>query len=543
MAVALAALTAAGLALRAIGLDARGLWLDEAITVRHANRPLLDVLSRLASGVHPPLYHVLMHYWISAFGLSEVALRSFSVLVGVLAIPAAFWAGSRVYDRRTGIVAAGLVAFSPFLIWYSQEARMYGLLFLAALLSTAFLTLALRENRPHLWWGYFAATFVGLFTHYFFLFLFVGHVAYYLLGELPRSERLQRLEGSARASLRRPWRLFADVATLGPWLAANAALVVAMAVWLGNSVFVQVAGDQNALLGSVAGSGLGYGQEAPHFAVRFNDVVLVVAQMLTGFHSAKAMGAMVAMWPLVIYAIMLLIRFVKPATARTQLLVVSSVGILAMLAIGQWQGQILAVRYFIAVAAPAILLGARVLAKLGRRERTAVVAVVLALSVSAWTDQSFNPHNAMRYDNRPALQTVLREHRVDDAVLYVPFYLDPLASYYLPPSIKATGLPQQDVRGRLRGSPNQIGQDLDRLVGPSRRVWLVLSFQNIGQLQSDAFVVRRWLKEAGYHLAVDERMNQVELLRYDNPDRPQLFLQSSTATTSSAASASGGGAR
>jgi len=535
-------LTAVGLALRAVGLGARGLWLDEAITVRHANRPLIDVLSRLASGVHPPLYHVLMHYWISAFGLGEVALRSFSVLIGVLAIPTAFWAGSRVYDRRTGIVAAGLVAFSPFLIWYSQEARMYGLLFLAALLSTAFLILALRENRPRLWWGYFASALVGLFTHYFFLFLFAGHVAYYLLGDLPRTERLRRLEGSAKASVRRPWRLFADVATLGPWLAANVALVATLAVWLGNSVFVRVAGEQNALLSSVAGSGLGYGQEAPHLAVRFNDVVLVVAQMLTGFHSAKAMGAMVALWPLVIYAVMLLIRFVKPVTARTQLLVVSSAGILVMMAVGQWQGQILAVRYFIAVAAPAILLGARVLTKLGRRERTAVVAVVLALSVGAWTDQSFDPRNDMRYDNRTALQTVVRQRRIDDAVLYVPFYLDPLTSYYLPAGVKAAGIPQQNERGELRGSRNQIGQDLDRLVGPSRRVWLVLSFQNIGQLQSDAFVVRRWLDEAGYRLALDERMNQVELLRYDNPNRPQLFLESSV-PSSSATSSVGGGAK
>ena len=116
-ATGLVALTAVGFLMRWVSIDTRGLWLDESITVYQASQSIAGIIESLAGGVHPPLYHILIHFWMVAFGSSEVALRSFSVLVGVLAIPAAYWAGRRLYDRSTGLVAAGLVALSPCLIW------------------------------------------------------------------------------------------------------------------------------------------------------------------------------------------------------------------------------------------------------------------------------------------------------------------------------------------------------------------------------------------------------------------------------------------
>ena len=283
-------LTASGLLLRILSLNSRGLWLDEAITVGQATRSWADVIRTLAGGVHPPLYHLIMHFWISQFGRGEIAIRSFALLVGVVAIPAAFWAGARIYDRRTGIIAAGLVAWSPFQIWYSQEARMYELLFLTGLLSIAFLVLAIRENRVHLWVGYFLWTLMGLFTHYFFLFLMVGEVGYYLLGELVPQERQLKAMGTAKAALRRPWSLFSDVRTFGPWLSCSLLMAVLLLMWAFNSVLVSASDGPNALLSSVSGSGLGYGQEGARLAFRFDDVAAVVVQMTAGFHSPACHG-------------------------------------------------------------------------------------------------------------------------------------------------------------------------------------------------------------------------------------------------------------
>ena len=52
------------------------------------------------------------------------------MLAGTLLIPLLYALGRDLWDRRTGLVAALLGTVAPFLIWYSQEARMYGLFLL-----------------------------------------------------------------------------------------------------------------------------------------------------------------------------------------------------------------------------------------------------------------------------------------------------------------------------------------------------------------------------------------------------------------------------
>ncbi len=84
-------------------------------------------------GTHPPLFHVLMNLWISWFGVGETAIRSFALVFGVLSIPLAYWVGRVAYDRLVGLIAATIITFSPFNIWYSQEARMYTMLMFFAL--------------------------------------------------------------------------------------------------------------------------------------------------------------------------------------------------------------------------------------------------------------------------------------------------------------------------------------------------------------------------------------------------------------------------
>ena len=532
--------TLAGLALRIVSIDTRGLWLDESLTVKQASQSLAGVVQTIAEGVHPPLFHILMHLWMTAFGQGEIAVRSFSVLVGVAAIPAAYWAGTRLYDRRTGLMAMGAVALSPYLIWYSQEARMYSMLFLAGLLSTAFLALAVREDRAHQWWGFLLWTTVGMFTHYFFAFLLVGQVAFYLFGVVVADERRLAGIGLATADFRHPWRLFADVKTLGPWLACTVVTAVAVLMWLMRSVFV-VSSD-NALISSVAGSGLGYGQEGARLALRFNDVAAVIVQMTAGFHAQGTMDVLVAMWPFTLTLIFLLLHLLEPGTRLTWLLLAAASGIVVLLLLGQWQGQVLASRYFAAVAAPALLLAARLVARLSRRDRLVVIVLLVAFSGAAWFDQSYNPGNVMRYDNREAMRTIVAGWRPGDVVLCEPYYLDSLATYYLPASLKAIGLPLHGSATHLRNSSDEVATDMTRIVGTSRRVWLFLSFQDITAVRTDGDTVQRWLRHNGYAVAHDDVLNKVELLRYDGAlaGAPSAPSSIATSATGAAAPASAG---
>jgi len=132
--------TAAGAGLRLYKLGDKSLWVDEAISFALAstgNEPV----------EHPPLYFRLLGLTLDLVGSEEEwALRLLSALCGILAIPLIFFLGREAGDRWTGLVAALVLAFSPYHVQISQEARKYALLCLLALLFFLLQTVARRRS-------------------------------------------------------------------------------------------------------------------------------------------------------------------------------------------------------------------------------------------------------------------------------------------------------------------------------------------------------------------------------------------------------------
>src|ERR1700733_6989675 len=75
------------------------LWFNEAIATGIASHSLSAIFGVLRRGGSAPLYYVLLHFWIDAFGFGESATHAFSVLCGLLSIPAAMWAGWSLFGR------------------------------------------------------------------------------------------------------------------------------------------------------------------------------------------------------------------------------------------------------------------------------------------------------------------------------------------------------------------------------------------------------------------------------------------------------------
>jgi mannosyltransferase len=169
----LLACTAAGALLRFPTLHTQSYWYDEAVTVDLLHRSFGGMLSAISrSESTPPLYYVVAWAWSKAFGTGEVGLRSLSAVIGTLTVPVAYAAGRTFVSRRSSLAAAALVASSPFLVWYSQEARAYALLVLFAAAS-----LACLRRHPATW---AAAAGLALVTHYFALFLVAVEAAWLL---------------------------------------------------------------------------------------------------------------------------------------------------------------------------------------------------------------------------------------------------------------------------------------------------------------------------------------------------------------------------
>jgi uncharacterized membrane protein len=181
------ALTAVGAALRFPTLDRQSFWLDELVTVSLLDRGLGDVLHEIPrTEATPFVYYVAAWAWGSVFGLGEIGIRSLSAFAGTATIPVAYGAGAALVSRRTGLVAAALVAVNPFLVWYSQEARSYALLALLGAATVLAFGRALTGSRGWLAaWAVVSA--LAIATHYFAVFL-VGAEAVWLLVRL-RSSR------------------------------------------------------------------------------------------------------------------------------------------------------------------------------------------------------------------------------------------------------------------------------------------------------------------------------------------------------------------
>ena len=171
---ALGMLVAAGAVLRFATLDTQSFWRDEASTVLLIRNSLEGVLRGVSEHeATPPLYFVLAWVWTQVAGTGEVGLRSLSALIGTLTIPVAFAIGVRLGGRSAGLVAAALIAFNPFLIWFSQEARAYALFVLLTSIATLFWLRAMTEpdRRAPLAWG--AAGALAMLGHYFAVFILI----------------------------------------------------------------------------------------------------------------------------------------------------------------------------------------------------------------------------------------------------------------------------------------------------------------------------------------------------------------------------------
>jgi uncharacterized membrane protein len=116
--------------LRLYNLTYHSLWFDEAISVHWARQSvprILEVGLTLVEDRLPPLYYLLLKGWTALFGFSEFSLRSLSAFLGTLLVPVIAAIAAMLFNRRVAWLTALLVALNPFLIWYSQEARMYAL--------------------------------------------------------------------------------------------------------------------------------------------------------------------------------------------------------------------------------------------------------------------------------------------------------------------------------------------------------------------------------------------------------------------------------
>jgi hypothetical protein len=217
--IAVVAVVALGVILRFTTHSA--LWLDEALTVDRARLPFSQIAGSVKQDGAPPLYYYLLHFWMRLFGQSDLATRSLSGVIGVITLPVAWLAGNRFGGRRVAWATLVLLASAPFAVYYSTEARMYGLIIFLTACGFLALHRALQTPRP----GNLVATAVVtaalLYTQYWSLYL-VGVVGLWLLVTGLVARRRAAGSGADDAVWKRPLTVLAAVAVgcvlFVPWV-------------------------------------------------------------------------------------------------------------------------------------------------------------------------------------------------------------------------------------------------------------------------------------------------------------------------------------
>lgn len=147
-------------------------WYDEIFTLNISRCPWHNW--------NAPLYYILIHYWTKIFGISEFSLRLPSLIFSFCSVILLYFLGKELFNKKVGFISSILIGLSPFHIWYAQEARDYAMILFFGLLSSLLFHRGLKNGKVKTWLNFTLFSIIGLYTHYFYIFLVLAQCLYLL---------------------------------------------------------------------------------------------------------------------------------------------------------------------------------------------------------------------------------------------------------------------------------------------------------------------------------------------------------------------------
>lgn len=148
-------------------------WRDEGFSYILAKKNVLEIIFLTAKDFNPPLYYLILHFWIKFFGNSEIFMRLLSLIFYLVIIYVSYlfiYEILKIKSKKSFIYLLLLIV-NPVLVYYAFETRMYTLFASFATLSFYYF---LKKNYRL----YFIFTLLGLYTHYFMLFVVLTQLIY-----------------------------------------------------------------------------------------------------------------------------------------------------------------------------------------------------------------------------------------------------------------------------------------------------------------------------------------------------------------------------
>jgi uncharacterized membrane protein len=470
-------------ALRCYHLDYQSLWRDEVDALRFSLLPSSELLQTFTrGGWNGPLYFPLLRLWIAAAGQTEFALRFLSLLGGMLVVPLAYALGYSLGSRRLAALSSLLPAVSPYLVWYSQEVKMYALLTAGALLSWYLYLRALRARVWVFWVGYVLITSLCMYLHLLAVFLVPVQASVFLL----------RWD-SCRAARR-------------PWLAAMAALILP---------YLPFARWEIPLLFSSFRTGHPFYPLSRILTILLQAFTLGVTprpalRLISPFQSPRTLSVHIGL----VVPVFLFLAGLLLYQGRRSLQLVLCWLLLPpvatyLVSLGM---PIFSVRYLIwIVPAFLLLLGMGLLAV---REQSRLLFALCLAGLLLFDVQSLyvQSHVPVKSDFRQAASHVRAHRSPDEPILFLIPYIRHTFEYYYGPADPWLGSP--NTNSGL--TPEEVDQRLAEDLGDAQSVWLVWSE---AELWDERGLVVAWLESRGRR-SDKASFTRVNVTRYTLRDWP-----------------------
>jgi uncharacterized membrane protein len=145
-----------------------------------------DTIDNIANNAPelPPLYFLLLRFWMTLFGNTVAAARSLSGVLSVFTLPAMYWlCGELFATPLIGWYAVALLAVSPFQMLMAQEIRPYSLWTIEFLVASAALLRSQRTHSQRAWSIYTITMIAAMYTHLFTVLVWGVHTVYLMVTE------------------------------------------------------------------------------------------------------------------------------------------------------------------------------------------------------------------------------------------------------------------------------------------------------------------------------------------------------------------------
>ena len=199
-------------------LDLLDPWNDEWFTLTHAPEPLSQVV--YADPINPPLYNMLLHYWIQLPWMLDplVSMRAMSAVWALVATVFVYALWLRREGPRFQAMFLALWVLSPCLLLHARMARSYSMQL--ALASLAIYTAPQWAEQPRNWKRllvHVGSSTALLYTHYLSGLAVAGGVCATFL--LKKRFTLAVTQVTLLAALSAPW-VSTFSSSLGHWIGA-----------------------------------------------------------------------------------------------------------------------------------------------------------------------------------------------------------------------------------------------------------------------------------------------------------------------------------